>query len=39
MVAHGQRNAVYSVHSSSSEFGVSFDAGFVSRIDDRILMV
>lgn len=38
-VAHGERNAVYSVHSSSSEFGISFGACFVSRIDVYILMV
>lgn len=39
VVAHGQRNAVYSVDSSSSEHGVSFDVCFVSRIDVCILTV
>lgn len=37
-VSRMQRNAVYFVHSSSSKFGVSFDAFFVNGMDSSILM-
>lgn len=39
LAAQWQRSAVCFVHSSSSEFGISFGGYFVSRIDGSVLMV